>query len=153
MPGKVARATIEELLAQKSVALVGVSRKGGGFGNVIRTELAKRGYVVRVVHPEGATAGNQSCARSVAEIAAEVGGAVLVTPPRSTEKLVREAAEAGLRRLWIQQGAESEEAIRFCEENGIAVVHHECILMYLEPVGFPHQIHRWLRGVFGRMPS
>jgi prephenate dehydrogenase len=89
----VPRALIDDFLAQKSLALVGVSRDGRkGFGNALRKELAAQGYVLHVVHPEADGIADQPCARALAEVAADVGGVVLVTPPAETEKLVREAA-------------------------------------------------------------
>jgi predicted CoA-binding protein len=148
----VSRATIDEVLSHKRVALVGVSRSGKKFGNAVLKELVPKGYAVRPVHPEAQELGGLPCVRSLAELAGEVEAAVLVTPPAETEKLVQEAAAAGIRNVWIQQGAESEAALRFCEEQGLCAVHGECILMFAEPAGVPHRIHRWFRKVFGRMP-
>jgi predicted CoA-binding protein len=65
---------------------------------------------------------------------------------------VRDAAAAGIRRVWMQQGAESEAAIRFCAENGISAVHGECILMFAEPAAFYHRMHRWVWGLLGKLP-
>ena len=73
-------------------------------------------------------------------------------PPVQTEKLVREARDAGIARIWMQQGAESAEAIRFCDESGIDVVHGQCIMMFAEPAGI-HKFHRWLNGIFGKLPT
>jgi uncharacterized protein len=153
MPATVDRAVVDDFLAQRTLALAGVSRSGKGFGNVIRKELTAKGYRVLVVHPEAVTADGQPCARSLEDVASEVGGLVLVTPPAATATLVREAAAAGIRRVWMQQGAESDEALRFCADNGLAVVHHECILMFAEPAGPLHRFHRWLRGLLGRLPT
>ncbi|NOY06371.1 MAG: CoA-binding protein, partial [Chlorobi bacterium] len=63
------------------------------------------------------------------------------------------AAENGIRRIWMQQGAESEEAIRFCEEHGINVVHGECIMMFMEDPAFMHRAHRWVWKLLGKLPS
>jgi predicted CoA-binding protein len=116
----VSRQVIDEVLSQKTLALVGVSRNGAGFGNTIRKELAGKGYSILLVHPEAETIAGVPCARSLKDVASRVGGVILVTPPASTSALVREAAEAGIRRIWMQQGAESPEAIRFCEQQGLA---------------------------------
>lgn len=148
------RDVIDDFLAQKSLALVGVSRDGQtGFGNAVRRELAEKGYHLHVVHPEADRIGDVPCAHALAEVAGEVGGVVLVTPPAETEKLVREAVALGVRRVWMQQGAESADAIAFCEREGVAVVHGECILMFAEPTAWFHRAHRWARGVFGELPG
>ena len=148
----VSRAVIDDFLAQKKVAVVGVSRSGKGFGNAVRKELGAKGYSVFVVHPEASSIEGQPCARSLTEVASRVTGVVLVTPPQETENLVREAAASGIRRVWMQQGAESAEAVRFCEDHGIAVVHGHCILMFAEPTAWFHRFHRWMNGLFGRVP-
>ena len=149
----VTRATIDDFLAQRSLALVGVSRDGRtGFGNAVRKDLGAKGYSVHLVHPEADAIGGEPCARSLREVAGRVGGVILVTPPAATEQLVREASEAGIRRVWMQRGAESAEAIRFCEQHGIAVVHRECVMMFAEPTGAFHGAHRWFRKVFRGLP-
>lgn len=149
----VSRAVIDDFLAQKSLAVVGVSRNGEGFGNVVRKELSEKGYHLTIVHPEADKIGDQPCAHSLAEVAGRVDGLVLVTPPAQTERLVQEAASLGIRRVWMQQGAESPAAIEACERNGIAAVHNECILMFAEPAAWFHRAHRWARGTFGELPE
>ncbi|MCX6546008.1 MAG: CoA-binding protein [Acidobacteria bacterium] len=146
------RKIVDEFLSQKTLALVGVSRNGEGFGNMVRKELAGKGYSVLLVHPEADLIAGAPCVRSLKDLATRVGGVILVTPPASTSTLVREAAEAGIRRIWIQQGAESPEAIQFCEQQGLAAVHGECILMFAEPTKWFHRIHRGINKVVGKLP-
>jgi hypothetical protein len=150
---RASREAIDGLLGQHSLALVGASRNGKGFGNVIRRELTALGYDLVLVHPEAEAVEGHPCARRLRDVAPRVGGVVLVTPPASTTLLVREAVEAGIRRVWMQQGAESDEAIRYCEDNGVSAVHHECILLFAGTAGFPHGLHRWMRRAFGRQPA
>jgi len=145
------QSSVEQFLAQRSLGLVGVSRGGKKFGNTVLRELTKRGYRVSMVHPQAAEIDGVRCVPSVSELPDEVGGLVLVTPPEQTEKLVREAAAAGVRRIWMQQGAESGVAIELCRGSGIDLVHGECILMFAEPAGF-HRFHRWLWKLLGKLP-
>jgi predicted CoA-binding protein len=153
MSNRPSRATLEEFLAQRSLALVGVSRDGRtGFGNAVRKELLEKGYELHVVHPEADHIADQPCAHSLAEVAPLVGGVVLVTPPAQTTKLVEEAIALGVRRIWMQQGAESPEAISLCERSGISVVYGECILMFAEPTAWFHRAHRWAAETFGHLP-
>jgi predicted CoA-binding protein len=76
----------------------------------------------------------------------------VVVPPNQTEKVVRDAAAAGIRRIWMQQGAESQAAIRFCQEKGMEVVHGLCVMTFPQPVRFPCRVHRALLRLFGRLP-
>jgi predicted CoA-binding protein len=82
-----------------------------------------------------------------------VDGVIVVVPPAQTEKVVREAAAAGIRRVWMQQGAESQAAIQFCKENGVAEVHGECIMMFTRGDAFPHSLHRWFWKLLGKLPK
>jgi len=146
------QASIEGFLTAKTLAIAGVSRSGKGFGNLVLKDLTGKGYEMYPVHPEVDEVGGVRCFRSISDLPKEVGGLVLVVPPNQTEKLVRQAKEAGINRVWMQQGAESTEAIRYCKENGIDAVNGECIMMFAQPAGV-HRFHRWLNGVFGKLPS
>ncbi len=147
------RELVNDFLAQKKVALVGASTTGKKFGNLAWKELAVKGYEVFAVHPRAESIAGRPCWRSLADIPEEVGGVVISVPPAETEKVVREVVAARVPRVWLQQGSESAEAIRFCEENGVNVVHGECILMFVEPTAFFHKVHRWLWGLLGKLPT
>ncbi len=148
----VSRAAVEAFMAQKKLAVVGVSRQGKKFGNAAYKELKKKGYEVFPVHPEAEKVEGDRCYPSLAQLPEQVGGVLVVVPPAQAEKVVLEAHQAGIRHVWLQQGAESEAAIRFCEENGINVIHGKCILMFAEPTAFFHRMHRWVWGVLGKLP-
>ncbi len=124
---------IEEFLAQGTVALAGVSRSGGGYGNQVLRDLTRKGYRVLPVHPEVAELGGVPAYGSLAELPEPVGGLILVVPPDESEKLVREAAAAGIRRVWMQPGAESQAAIELGRRLGITVIHHECVMVRSVP--------------------
>jgi len=53
----------------------------------------------------------------------------VVVPPKITEQVVKTCEELGIRKVWMQPGSESEEAINFCRKNGIAVVHGVCVMI------------------------
>lgn len=147
------REAVDGFLAHKTLALVGASRRGRKFGNTVLKDLTQKGYEVIPVHPEVAEIDGVPCAPSLAKLPKRVGGVILVVPPSQTEKLVEEAAQAGIDRVWMQQGAESAAAVHFCGEHGIDEVHGECILMFAEPAGFIHRAHRWINKVCGKLPK
>jgi predicted CoA-binding protein len=145
------RSSVEQFLAQSHLGLVGASRSGKRFGHTVLRELTRKGYRVSVVHPEAAEIGGVRCVASVAELPDDVGGLVIVVPPEQTEKVVAEAAAAGVRNVWMQQGAESPAAVELCRQHGINEVHGECILMFARPSGI-HRLHHWIRRVTGKLP-
>ncbi len=147
------KATVDDFLAQRSLAVVGVSRGGKKFGNTAYRELKAKGYRLFPVHPEAEVLEGDKCYPSLSSLPEPVGGVLVVVPPARTEQVVRDATAANIPRVWMQQGAGSGEAIRFCEEHSISVVAGECILMFAEPLKFYHKPHRWIWRLLGKLPK
>lgn len=144
---------IQDFLSQHKLVLVGASTKSRKFGNLILKDLKEKGYQVFPVHPSAATIEGEKCYPALSALPEPAGGIVTCVPPQQTEKLVQEAARAGIKRIWMQQGSESSTAIDFCKQNNISVVHGECILMFATPIAFPHRLHRWIWKLLGKLPG
>jgi predicted CoA-binding protein len=147
------KAMVADFVAQRKLAVVGVSRRGKKFGNMAFRELKAKGYKLLPVHPQAETIEGERCFPNLSSLPEPVDGVLVVVPPAETEKVVREAAAAGIKRVWMQQGAESPAAIRFCQENGLNAVHGECILMFAEPAAWFHRAHRWVWRLLGKLPQ
>jgi uncharacterized protein len=146
-------ATVDAFMAEKTLAIAGVSRSGQKFGNSIMKELGAKGYTLLPVHPEADEIDGHPCARSLGELTQPVGGVIVVVKPEQAIQVVRDAHAAGIPRVWFQQGSQSNKAIEFCRQNGMEVVSKLCILMFAEPVESIHAFHRFLKRVFGTMPA
>jgi predicted CoA-binding protein len=128
---------IDEFIAQDTLAVVGVSRDRRKFGNIVYRDLRDKGYRVLAVHPNHDTVEGDPCYPDLASLPERVDGIVVVVPPHVTEQIVREANAADIRRVWLQPGAESAAAIRYCEEHGISVIADECIMVQQAGLHFP----------------
>lgn len=146
------RAAVNDFLAQRKLAVVGVSHSGKGFGYAAYKELKGKGYRLFPVNPNAESFGSEPCYPNLSALPEPVDGALIVVPPVETEKVVRDAVAAGIRHVWMQQGAQSEAAVRFCQLNGISVVHGECILMFAEPAAMYHRMHRFVWRLLGKLP-
>jgi predicted CoA-binding protein len=146
------KTAVTEFLAQRALAIAGASRDGKKFGSAALRSLKAKGYRIYPIHPSAASIEGEQCYRSFQELPEPVGGVVMVLRPEETEKMVKEAADAGITRVWMQTGAESATAIDYCTSHGMSVIHGECILMFAEPAETFHRFHRTLRGLFGRLP-
>jgi predicted CoA-binding protein len=138
----------EAFIAQKTIAIVGVSRTRG-FGNTLFRHMKKSGYRVFPINAQAETVEGERCFKRLDELPESVGGVVTVVPPAETEKVIEDCARLGISRVWMQQGSESKTAIERCREKGIAAVHSECLLMHTG-AGFPHSLHRWVFKMMGR---
>ena len=135
---------IESFMKLNSFALIGASAKKKKFGNYVLASMLKKGYKVYPIHKTAAMINGVKCYSSFAELPVKPDGVILVIPPLDAEHAANEAIVAGIKNIWFHQGSESEKAVRFCELSGINVVSGECILMFLDHPGFPHNFHKWM---------
>jgi len=149
----VTKSKIEDFLSQQKIAVVGVSRNKKKFGNIVYKDLKKKGYQVFPINPNAEKIEGDPCFPVVEALPEKVEGLVIVTPPEQTEKILDNSVKEGIKRVWLQQGAESDSAIKFCEEKNIDCFHGECIMMFAEPVESFHKFHRWIWKVFGKLPK
>jgi predicted CoA-binding protein len=125
---------IDDFIVQTTFAVVGVSHDRLKFGNIVYRDLRTKGYRVLAVHPAHDTVEGDPCYPDLAALPTRVDGIVVVVPPSATEQIVREADAIGIKRVWLQPGAESVAAIRYCEEHGLDVVYDECVMVQARPM-------------------
>jgi predicted CoA-binding protein len=145
------KAAIENFLNQKSLAVVGVSRSGKKFGNTIFKELSEKGYTAYPVNPLADKIDGQKCYHNIEALPDSVKGVVFVVPPTEMEKLLPSVAKKGIKHVWMQQGAGSRDAVRFCQKNHIECVNGQCLLMFAEPVTSFHKFHRFIWKLLGKI--
>jgi uncharacterized protein len=147
--------TIEDFLAQKRIAMVGISREPKSFSVMLFEELCRRGYDVVPVNPNAPSVLGRTCFARVQDIRPPVEAALLMTSPTVTEQVVADCAEAGIRRVWMYRaggtGAVSRKAVEFCRGQGIEVIPGECPFMFFADAGF-HRVHGFFRKLTGRYP-
>ncbi len=149
--------SIDSFLSCRRLAVVGVSRDPKDFSRAVFRALAQRGYDALPVNPAGGEAEGRRAFGRVGDVHPPPEAALLMTPPAATAQVVRECAEAGVRRVWMHRGAGpgavSPEALAFCRERGMEVVDGECPFMFLRDPGWVHGVHRFFRRLGGRLPS
>ena len=151
------RTDIEDFLRLQRFAMVGVSRDPTNFSRGLLRELCNRGYDVVPVNLFADVIDGLECFQCLQTVKRAVEGALLMTSPRETERVVRDGADAGIRRVWMYraggQGAISQQAIEFCWKNDIRVVEGYCPYMFLPSTAFPHRAHGFLMKLVGSYPA
>jgi len=143
----------QDFLACRRVALVGLSRNPKDLSRGVARELLRRGYDIAPVNP-GATGaeieGRPAFAR-LQDVSPPAEAALLFTAPAATDAVLRDALQAGIRKVWLHRGAgrgaASVGALAFCAAHGMSAVHDLCPFMVLPGAGFPHRLHGTLRRV------
>lgn len=120
---------LNDFLAQKRFAVVGSFRNQDKIAFKILHDLRQKGYETFPVNPVTKGFGGMPCYKNIASIPYPIDVAVLVTPPRATEEIVKECLQKGIKRIWLQPGAESSAAVQFCQDHDMAVIHSTCIMI------------------------
>lgn len=142
---------IQDFIDSKRIAIVGVSRSGKKFGNITLVEMKQRGYQMFVVHPEAKEIQGDRCYPNLQALTGQVDGVLISVPPKQSTQVLRDAVAAGIKRIWVQSGAESDELLAAAKELAVNPVTKKCILMYAQPVTGMHTFHRFFNKVFGQL--
>jgi predicted CoA-binding protein len=153
---KVSLETIDDFLAQSRIAMVGISREVKHFSVTLFEELCRRGYDVVPVNPKALEVLGRRCFARVQDIQPPVEAALLMTSPAVIDAVVKDCAEAGIRRIWMYRaggkGAVSPQAVQFCHERGITVIPGQCPFMFWRDAETGHRLHGFIRKITGRYP-
>jgi uncharacterized protein len=152
---------VHDFLAQKRIAVAGVSRDTSGHpaANLIYRRLKQTGHEVFPVNPNMQAFDGDRCYADLRSIPGGVDGVMIVTRPETTERIVQDCTGAGVRRVWMHQSltksgtSVSPAAVEYCEQHGISVIAGACPMMYGDGADFGHACMRWMLKLTGGLPS
>ncbi len=140
---------IESFINSKSIAVVGFSRSGKKFGNMAGKELISRGYEIYPVHPTATEIDGIICYPNLRSLEGKADALLVSIPAAKVSAVLEEAAQTGLKKIWLQQGSWSREVQQTADRLGLPTVNKKCILMYAPPVKSIHKFHRTIKSIFG----
>lgn len=150
---------VDDFLALKRLAVVGVSRDPKHFSYVLWQELRQRRYEAIPVNPNATAIDGQRCYARVQEIQPPIEGALVMTPSTATAQVIRDCVEAGISHVWMHKGAGGgagavdPAAVALCNERGIELVAGQCPYMFLPGTPFFHGLHGFFRRMTGGYPK
>ncbi|HEK85932.1 MAG: CoA-binding protein [Candidatus Saccharicenans sp.] len=121
--------SISGFLKQKEIAVIGASRNPAKYGHIIYKKLKSAGYQVYAVNPEAQFIDGDPCYPDLFNLPKSVKAAIVITPPKITEKIAHQLLQAKYEFVWLQPGAESESAINLLSAGGISVIYNACLLL------------------------
>lgn len=110
-------------------AVVGASQDPEKYGNKVYKDLLDGGYKVFPVNPKGGELYGNKVYKELSEIQEKVDVVDFVVPPQIAITVLATVKELGIQKVWLQPGSESDEAIKYCEENGIECIYGACIMV------------------------
>ena len=151
------REAVNDFLAQRRIAVAGVSRSPAQAANLIYRTLRAGNYEVFAVNPNADEVEGDTCYRDLKSIPGGVEAVVIATQPEAAETVVRDCAEEGISRVWMHRsfgkGSVSEDAADLCRDSGITVIAGGCPLMFLPGADFGHKCMRWVLNLTGGLPK
>lgn len=146
---------VSDFLAQRRIAIAGVSRDPKQPANANYRKLRDKGHQVFAINPHAAFVEGDPCYPSLRGLPRPVDAVLVFTPADTAAAIVRECAELHIPRVWMHQGmgpgSVSDEAVEVARQEGIAVIAGACPLMFMgDPV---HRCIGFVKGIAGKMPG
>jgi len=153
---------VQTFLAQKKIAVVGVSDKRETGCNAGYHRFKEAGYTVFAVNPRLTSFEGAPCYPDLKSIPDRPDAVFILANPKITDQIVQQCVELGIKHVWMhcmmgtKPGAAasmtsvSPEAVKMCRENGIAVIPGSCPNQFLKP-DFGHSMMRVMFRALGFM--
>jgi uncharacterized protein len=151
---------VKDFLAQKRIAVVGVSDKRETGCNMSYKKLKGAGYQVYAVNPRITTFEGDPCYPDLKSLPEKPEAVFILASPKVTDIIVQQCVELGVKHVWMHcmmgtkpglatsMSSVSAEAVRLCHENGIAVIPGSCPNQFVKP-DIGHAMMRGMWRVFG----
>jgi predicted CoA-binding protein len=155
-------ALVKDFLAQKSIAIVGVSDRRETGCNLGYRKFKEAGYTVYAVNPRVAEFDGAPCYPDLNAIPARPDAVFILASPKVTDQIVQQCIDLGIKHVWMHcmmgvkpglaanMTSVSQDAVRRCREHGIAVIPGSCPNQYLKP-DFGHAAMRVIWRLLGNL--
>ena len=147
---------VKDFLAQKKIAVVGVSDKRETGCNMSYKKFKRAGYQVYAVNPRISTFEGDPCYPDLKSLPEKPEAVFILASPKVTDLVVQQCVELGIKHVWMHcmlgtkpgmaasMSSVSADAVRLARENGIAVIPGTCPNQFLKP----DPGHAIMRGMF-----
>ncbi|HLF27517.1 MAG TPA: CoA-binding protein [Anaerolineae bacterium] len=151
---------VHDFLAQKKIAVVGVSDKRETGCNLGYRKFKLAGYTVAAVNPRLTTFEGDPCYPDLKAIPDQPEAVFILANPKITEQIVQQCVDLGIKHVWMHclmgtkpglaagMTSVSPDAVRMCRDNGIAVIPGTCPNQFLKP-DFGHALMRMMFRTLG----
>jgi predicted CoA-binding protein len=151
---------VQDFLAQKLIAVVGVSNQRETGANRNYKTFKQRGYRVYVVNPRISTFDGSPCYRDLKSIPEKPDAVFMLTSSKVTEQIVQQCVDLGIKHVWMHclmgtkpgltagSSSVSPSAVEVCRKHGITVIPGSCPAQFLN-ADFGHDMMRRLWNMFG----
>jgi uncharacterized protein len=123
---------IEVFLKASTFAVAGASQDRSKYGNKVFRAIVASGRTAYPLNPTAPEVEGHPAFASIAKLPAVPESLSIVTPPHITRQVIQQAIVAGVKNIWMQPGAEDDQASQTARDAGLNVIDDgSCILVLL----------------------
>ncbi len=123
---------IERFLTARLYAVAGASKRREKYGNKIFRRILQSGRECIPLNPIESEIEGHAAYASLRDLPRVPESLSIVTPAEVTRRVVQDAIAMGVSHIWMQPGAEDEEASQAARDAGLVVIDDgSCILIAL----------------------
>jgi len=153
---------VQEFLALKKIAVIGVSDKRETGSNMAYDKFKANGYQVFPINPRISEFKGEPCYPDLKSLPETPEGIFILANPKVTDEIVQQCVELGIKHVWMHclmgtkpgiaqsMTSVSQDAVQVCRDNGIQVIPGSCPNQFLDP-DFGHAMMRGMWRMFGFM--
>jgi predicted CoA-binding protein len=153
---------VKDFLAQRKIAVVGVSDKRDTGCNLNYRKFKQSGYQVFAVNPRISIFEGDPCYPDLKSIPEKPDAVFILASPKVTAQIVQQCVDLGIKHVWMHcmmgtkpglvasMSSVSQDAVEMCRANGISVIPGSCPNQFLKP-DFGHGMMRVLWRSLGFM--
>jgi len=124
--------SVQRFLAAETFAVAGASARTHKYGYKVFKLLVASGRETYPLNPVTEVIEDHKAYPKIADLPIVPQALSIITPPEVTRQVIVDAIDAGVRHIWMQPGAEHEQASESAREAGINVIDDgSCILVLL----------------------
>lgn len=123
---------IEAFLDAKTYAVAGASARTHKYGYKVFKALLGSGRETYPLNPVTELIDGHQAYASISDLPVVPESLSIITPPEVTRRVVADAIAAGVKNIWMQPGAEDEQASQSARDAGVNVIDDgSCVLVML----------------------
>lgn len=123
---------LADFLSAKSFAVAGASHRREKYGNKVFRALIQSGRTTYPLNPVAEEVEGHAAFAKITDLPETPEALSIITPPAVTRAVVQDAIAAGIKHIWMQPGAEDDQASQAARQAGINVIDDgSCILVLL----------------------
>jgi len=123
--------SIKKMLSLNTWVVAGSTHDPAKYAHIIYKKLKNHNYNVFSLNPSGKNVDEDRSYKTLFDLPVKPDVINMVINPVKGREIISDAIELGVKHIWFQPGADTDELIDKAEKAGITVIFNRCVLVEL----------------------